>query len=181
MTTNATTHRKLRVLCLDDDMERVIAYRYRLDQTDFKHVPSAKLCIRALSQEPWDVVLLDHDLGLSLGEIDHDPGCGMDVVLHLERDDLTKWAETLFIVHSLNGECAPVMFERLHNAGLTVTQRAYAWLDEHDLTALQHCWMWPTHLERWDMKYPAAPTAKRRSVLKRWGKLETERIERKRT
>jgi hypothetical protein len=181
MTTEATSSdRKLRVLCLDDDMNRVISYRYHLDQTDFLHVDNARQCIRALSQEPWDVVLLDHDLGMSWGEVDHDPGCGMDVVLHLERSAKATWAETLFIVHSLNFTQAPIMLNRLHAADLTVTQRAHAWLDAHDLAALQHCWMWPTHLERWDVGFPPPAPAKRRSILKRWGKVETERIERRR-
>jgi hypothetical protein len=173
------TNRKLRVLCLDDDMDRVIAYRYHLDLVDFLHVNNARDCIRALRERPWDVVLLDHDLGWSFDQCGFDPGCGMDVVLHLERSEKAKWAETLFVVHSLNGERAPVMLDRLDAAGLAVTQRAYAWLDAHDLKALQHCWMWPTHLERWDMQHPAVPPAKRRSILKRWGKVETERIEKR--
>jgi hypothetical protein len=54
----------MRILFLDDNLERWKAYRYQTIGCDVKHVETAKACMLAMmNDEKYDLVSLDHDLG----------------------------------------------------------------------------------------------------------------------
>ncbi len=159
--------RPLRVLVLDDEPDRVDAYRYAFAGTvDLVHVPSAGAANHNLKMHSFDCVFLDHDLELSVlnwGILDH--GNGQDVVSFLKRMGPQRWNRTAFIIHSLNFRRGAIMFEDLFAAGFHVSRRAYAWHDIADLQNLARDWVWPMNLERWDCALPPSkPVLRQHSV-----------------
>lgn len=137
----------VRFLVLDDDPNRVHAFRCHLGAA-MMHVHSARDCIRALESHAFQVAFLDHDLEMSIthyGCLDH--GSGTHVVTHL-WDQRHVAAGTLFVVHSMNSDCAGRMVETLRDGGRRATQRASAWLDAADLKAIAMGAPWPVSQER---------------------------------
>jgi len=161
-------HRPLRVLVLDDDLDRVRAFAQHLGtksgQTTLVHSPSAGAAQYQLKIKNYDVAFLDHDLELSarnFGIDDH--GSGTDVVDFLARMGPHRWSRTLFVVHSLNDRRAAQMVAILASQRFHVTRRSYAWQDDHDLRRLAAEWTWPSHLERWStVSPPSKPTVTKR-------------------
>jgi len=115
----------MNVLFMDDDPGRRAAFLERVPSSFV--VDNAMDCIKALSEKPWDVVFLDHDLG---GEVYVDTGredCGMEVVRWME-DNLPIVGSV--IVHSLNGPASKEMVNRLDDANYNVTHIPFAWVNE---------------------------------------------------
>lgn len=102
----------MNVLFLDDSLQRSQAFR--------SHVPSAtqvfdaEWCIEALKAQPWDVVLLDHDLGGEENVDSSGANTGMEVVRWIESN---KPKVKTFIVHSCNEAARIRMASRLELAG----------------------------------------------------------------
>lgn len=115
----------MRVLILDDDERRVQAFVERLSRTrgSATWARSAWQAILSLETKGWDVVFLDHDLGLT-PEVD--PGTGMHVVDFIVQN-APKFHDTHFVVHSMNEPAAARMVRALHHCRLRVTRAPLAW------------------------------------------------------
>lgn len=113
----------MRILFLDDDLnrhselDRVIGEKYYV-----KHVYTAEGAIDALKLDTYDLVMLDHDLGLS-----HDPD-GLDVELGPDGRVVVNWmighyadpaTRPPVIVHSWNSVRGPEMELMLREAGFS--------------------------------------------------------------
>jgi CheY-like chemotaxis protein len=104
----------MRILLLDDDMYRHKAYRQRLIGSVLTGVETSKECIKVLEEsEPFDVVLLDHDLGGKI-YVPSGPGTGYEVAEWL-RDHPEKMPEVV-ILHTGNERGAHCMLDVLPNA-----------------------------------------------------------------
>lgn len=118
---------KPKMLFLDDRSKRIhAALKKYSEHFDVTIVTNVKECLRFLSQEDWNVVSLDHDLG-GLEFCDPDsPHCGMEIVRYLEK---TAWPELKyapkFIIHSSNGFAAYMMEKRLHSMGFSVERERF--------------------------------------------------------
>ena len=106
------------ILFLDDSERRVqIA-------TDFFEQTRETVCIAMnahvaieylrLAEEPWDLVMLDHDLGGQVYQNSDEENCGMEVVRYIER---THPEIKKIVVHSWNAPAGREMQERLQRAG----------------------------------------------------------------
>ena len=99
----------MRVLFLDDNAERIEKAYEVFEDDDIEVVVSSWSAITALNDPAgWDLVMLDHDLGKELDDN------GMNVVVWVDQN---KPKVKKFIVHSWNVVTAPIMVERLQNAG----------------------------------------------------------------
>lgn len=98
----------MKLLFLDDDKNRHEMTKKMFIGVDIRHVWTAEEAIKALNEEHFDEVSLDHDLGGSLthgtlpgvGE-----GSGYDVACHLAALPMEKLPKTI-IIHSWNPEGA---------------------------------------------------------------------------
>ena len=113
-----------RVLFLDDDQQRIAHFRHMIAAVDcdLTVVETADECIAKLGSGPYDLVLLDHDLG---GEIYCDSSredCGMEVVRWLARNGGDHGD---FIVHSFNEVAGATMYFQLDRMGYRVTQAPF--------------------------------------------------------
>jgi hypothetical protein len=108
-----------RILILDDDSTRHEHFRKLLPDCNRTHTYTAQEAIWCLQKnDPFDLVLLDHDLGdyptpgenIPLNEV---AGTGQEVAefiaLHLERDRYPK----KIIIHSWNAPASKNMLETL--------------------------------------------------------------------
>lgn len=108
------------VLFLDDSERRVQV------ATDFfeRKVEGVVLCVAGnahvaieylrLAEEPWDLVMLDHDLGGKVYQDSKEENCGMEVVRYIER---TRPEIKQIVVHSWNAPAGRRMQQRLQRAG----------------------------------------------------------------
>ncbi len=111
------------VLFLDDDSERT--KRLLAEVPSAKCVETAQDCIDELERQPWDLVLLDHDLG---GEVYVDSGredCGMEVVRWVAQNQPKV---DQFIVHTHNPSAAAYMNDDLEKAGYSVIASPFCYM-----------------------------------------------------
>lgn len=89
----------MKILVLDDSVERQIAFKAWLDSDDVTCIETAKECIDLLDSQTWNVVFLDHDLG---GEtmVSSGPGTGYEVAQWLV--DHPDKIPGQVVVHSMN-------------------------------------------------------------------------------
>lgn len=100
----------MRILVLDDDPFRHDAFRRRLEYHEVTFTWSAEQALSALSEGPYDVAQLDHDLGPGL--------TGEDFVKEmLSKFPPEAWPRSV-VVHSNNWAGAGRMTERLRDAGI---------------------------------------------------------------
>ena len=106
-----------KVLFLDDDRTRTEAFLRRCP--DATTVETAAGCIQQLQENDWELVCLDHDLGGEVYVNSKREDCGMEVVRWVEQNcpDVKT-----FVVHSYNGYAAPMMVQRLRDAGYATHQ-----------------------------------------------------------
>lgn len=136
----ATPTRKLRILVVEDNIDRVSQFKIWAAEVVFIHVDSAGMaigCIRRTKPNEIHGILLDHDLQMNAhGEADH-RFSGNDVVPAII--DQFKSATMPVLIHSMNDREAPNMERKLAAAGFPVTrtpmaaltQAAFrAWIDE---------------------------------------------------
>jgi CheY-like chemotaxis protein len=104
-----------RVLFLDDYSMRLKWAAEEFEEDDLVAVTTAAGAIMALdAYGPWDLVMLDHDLG---GEVFVDrmrKDCGMEVVRWIVRE---KPEITEIVVHSGNQNAAAIMVWALKRSG----------------------------------------------------------------
>lgn len=113
----------MKILFLDDDVERHLVFRSR--NPGAVQVAYPVLAKIEMEQESWDEVWLDHDLGYIGDPAENVPRNGT-IFVHDVRP-LVRWiAETKpdvkkFIVHSWNSGGAKWMADTLRDAGYHVT------------------------------------------------------------
>lgn len=110
----------LLVLFLDDSERRIqIAEEYFTQEYGdviFCVAMTADTAIEylRLTEEPWDIVMLDHDLGGNVFQNSEEENCGMAVVRYIER---TRPKIKRIVVHSWNVPAGREMQGRLQRAG----------------------------------------------------------------
>jgi CheY-like chemotaxis protein len=112
-----------RILILEDDHYRHLAFEKALVGNYVKIVETAQECIALLKDESWGALFLDHDLG---GEqmVESGDGTGYEVACWLE--EYTQRIPPLVIIHSLNPGGAAKMNAALPGSMVV----AGAWLAE---------------------------------------------------
>lgn len=102
------------VLILEDDPNRINLFKRALCGTNYiKITDNAQECIKFLSEQKWDVLFLDHDLGGRV-YVKETENTGYEVALWLEEHK-DKQPNTI-IIHSYNPEGAKRMNQALPNA-----------------------------------------------------------------
>lgn len=120
---------KRKLLFLDDRTKRIhSALRQFSANYDVTIVCNVKECLRELSRENFEIVMLDHDLrGVDFEDPDS-PECGMEVVRYLGK---TGWPEgkpkPVFKVHSSNLFASHLMVMELRKIGLTAYQEMFVY------------------------------------------------------
>ena len=109
------------ILFLDDSERRV---QVATDFFEGKQFEGVILCVAMnahvaieylrLAEEPWDLVMLDHDLGEQVYQNSDEENCGMEVVRYIER---TRPEVKKIVVHSWNVPAGREMQIRLQQAG----------------------------------------------------------------
>lgn len=120
---------KPRVLFLDDRSKRIHSALNKYKNCDLTIVATAVECLRFLSEEDWDVLFLDHDLGGEEFVNPESKTCGMQVVRYLEK---TGWPEgkkrPSIVIHSSNIFAANAMKKRLVKMGFAVVQKRWEYV-----------------------------------------------------
>ncbi len=112
-----------RILFLDDSESRLNQAENALGTEELYLARTAEQAIRVLSMlSPWDLVMLDHDLGRKYMQDSEDPGSGMEVVRYIEHA-LPEIKE--IIIHSWNSPAANSMRFRLLRQGYNVTYQPF--------------------------------------------------------
>lgn len=89
----------MKILILDDDEMRHKHFKKELCFHDLTHVYTSKECIQKLSEETFDCVFLDHDLG-GQQMVESGENTGYEVCLWL-RDNPDKRPKQI-IIHTMN-------------------------------------------------------------------------------
>lgn len=112
----------LKVLILEDDPARMVAFRKRLDESgrayELDHSETAAGAILMLQHQRYDIIFLDHDLG-GRTFVDHTndkEDCGMRVAEWLSVRPSLVTETGPIIIHSLNGPAARIMNELIGEA-----------------------------------------------------------------
>jgi len=112
------------VLFLDDSERRIEAATKAFEGDTLCVAMTADIAIEYLkvSEEAWDLVMLDHDLGNIVFQDSQETNCGMEVVRYIER---TRPKINRIIVHSWNAPAGGKMRKRLQQAGYNVTYQPF--------------------------------------------------------
>ena len=117
-----------RVLVLDDDPERLRIFSNVLSKPGvmFAFARTAKEAMSMLAKHRWDLVFLDHDLGLTPTA---NPGDGTQVAQFIvsERHRRGRFRKTKFYIHSINPAGNRRMTRLLRRAGLRVRSAPFVW------------------------------------------------------
>lgn len=110
---------KPKMLFLDDRRKRIESARAKYgDKFALTVVSNVKECLRAMSEEDWEEVHLDHDLNGDDFQDPDDPTAGMEVVRYIVK---TGWPpnkrKPIFRVHSSNIFASWFMVRTLQEAG----------------------------------------------------------------
>lgn len=117
---NTTNTTKLRVLFLDDSKDRYDDFVSRTDVFS-KWVCTGEDFCQAVQNEPWDLFMLDHDLGLS----DYD---GSKAARYLAENRSYVGDQKMVIIHSSNSIGVANMMSILkHSDHLRVDALQFAW------------------------------------------------------
>jgi CheY-like chemotaxis protein len=128
----------MNILLLEDNLDRVKAFRRGLIGSSLHHTDRVSQAVRLLeTHAPFDVLLLDHDLD-QYGGTYETHGDGRDFVRHLIAAASPRQRQTwLIYVHSLNAECGAIMVQELRRAGFThVYREPWLWSDSMALEEL---------------------------------------------
>ena len=100
-----------KILFLDDSETRLKQAEIVFSKEELYLARTAERAIEQISTlSPWDLVMLDHDLGQKYMQDSKDPGSGMEVVRYIE-ESLPEIKE--IIIHSWNVPAAHEMCSRL--------------------------------------------------------------------
>lgn len=128
----------LNILIIDDDKERLQAFKSALD-THFNNVltmvSTAQDAINQLKLYVFAVIFLDYDLDLNGKLPIAKTGTGMDVVNWIVAHK-HLFQRTQFICHSLNPIGNPLMVATLKTAGLAVESMPGVWKNAEFLSSL---------------------------------------------
>lgn len=118
----------IKILFLDDRSKRIHSAIKTFKDADLTIVTNVPECLRFLSNEDWDFVFLDHDLGgREFCSID-DPTCGMAIVHYITK---TGWPwerpKPTFIIHSSNAFAAHEMRCVLESSAFNVAMRRWTY------------------------------------------------------
>lgn len=116
-----------KILFLDDSEARLNQAGNYFVEEELYLARTAELAINRLSMlAPWDLVMLDHDLGQKYMQDSEDPGSGMEVVRYIELalPEIKK-----IIIHSWNAPAANEMRSRLARQGYTVSYQPFGRLE----------------------------------------------------
>lgn len=108
----------VKILVLDDDQKRHEAFKFHLFRHDITHVYTCDEAIKAIEQEKWDIIFLDHDLedrhysSASDGKVEELEKTGYDVAVHIAKNLPTEKAPQFILIHSWN----PVGWKRMFAA-----------------------------------------------------------------
>lgn len=112
------------ILFLDDSEERITSFLKSIDTTkDIATIArTAQDAIKALSYEPFDIVMLDHDLGGQVFQSSDDENSGMAVVRWILKN---KPVISMIVIHSWNPVASHHMAIDLSRAGYNVVRKAF--------------------------------------------------------
>lgn len=123
------------ILILDDDKERLRAFKQNLVGNALTLVSTAQDAINQLKLYKFAIIFLDFDLDLN-GQLDiARTGTGMDVVNWMVAHKQLFMRDSI-IVHSLNPLGGPLMVATLKAAGLHALARPHVWTDTEFLSEL---------------------------------------------
>ncbi len=112
-----------KILFLDDSEARLNEAGNYFVEEELYLARTADIAINRIStMAPWDLVMLDHDLGQKYMQDSEDPGSGMEVVRYIERA-LPEIKE--IIIHSWNAPAANEMRSRLARQGYNVSYQPF--------------------------------------------------------
>ena len=103
----------MKILVLEDNMERQEQFRKNLVGHDVTITDSTKIAIENLLLEKWHILFLDHDLG-DLAHVPSGENTGYEVAKFLETNK--QYMPQNIIVHSLNEPGAKNIIAALPNA-----------------------------------------------------------------
>jgi CheY-like chemotaxis protein len=89
----------MKILILDNDKKRLKKFQERLIGHITCCVETVQETIKKLSEESWDIIYIDHDLGEKINE-PSGPGTGYEVAQWLRDNEKHKPAK--IIIHSFN-------------------------------------------------------------------------------
>lgn len=103
----------MRILFLDDNLERWKAYRFQTIGCDTKHVMTAKQCMLSLmNDEKYDLVSLDHDLGGKTFQ-EEKANSGTEVAEFIQHMLPKHKYPTQIVIHSWNPQGAERMMRSI--------------------------------------------------------------------
>lgn len=119
----------MKILFLDDDIERHEKFARRTIGCQVTQVYSARSAIDKLTTEQFDLVFLDHDLGgpESENKMLENAEDGRMVARHI-AENAERHSDCQFVVHSLNQAGREEMVRLLEDEGLTVYNVPFAWI-----------------------------------------------------
>ena len=108
---------KPRVLILEDMPDRMAVFYKRFEgrRVEIVHVETAADCIRELEAGDFDVVFLDHDLGLKVYVPSEHKNTGAEVARWVSRHPEVFDRVGAFVLHSLNGPGRRYMLDTMNH------------------------------------------------------------------
>lgn len=116
----------MKILILQDDINRVRIFNERLKDHQVFITDNADVAIQKLNQDIFDYCFLDHDLGNLQMQWDEN-NCGMKVVDHMVTIP-QRLRHTRICIHSYNAPRARIMLDKLTQCGLIAQYTPGAWL-----------------------------------------------------
>ena len=116
--------KKYKILVLEDNLERQEQFKKNLVEHNVEITDSSKMTIERLSNEKWDILFLDHDLG---GQVYVPSGenTGYEVAKFLEENK--QFMPEKIVVHSLN----PVGAKNISDALPNAVRLPFAWAEQN--------------------------------------------------
>jgi len=117
----------MKILILEDDNNRINIFIKKLKEHDLDITDNSSIAIEYLTNNNYDYLFLDHDLGGLQNEWNEED-CGMCVVDYLcNLPDSSKLLNMYCVVHSFNTYRAEIMNSRLQKAGYKSQYCPGAW------------------------------------------------------
>lgn len=102
---------QLRILILEDSPERISFFKQKFNKHDayfFDMADDAIEALRIINDKPWDIILLDHDLGGKVFVSSAEHNTGYTVAKYI-ADNRNDFEINQIIIHSLNPAAAQNM------------------------------------------------------------------------
>lgn len=118
----------MKILIIDDDKYRHDKFKLNYKGHDLTHVQDAPSAIQALKSGMWDVVQIDHDLGVPGTMGAQDGATGYTVASWYEEQVKTEQDRAIIgrvVVHSMNPQGAARIYAAFKSAGVPVKLRPF--------------------------------------------------------